>query len=181
MSKLGGLIALSSALLWVAGVSAHNALLSSMAAAPGIDFVFMPSGVRLILLMLGGVWAAVGVSVGSLFLVGREFTTADSGVIVLISLCTGFCPYLALLATQRLFGISRDLGNLTALHLPLIALGVAVGSSLLHNLLFTGLGLQQLAQLPPHLLAMAAGDFTGSLLAVAILFAAVRLRRMVRG
>lgn len=175
--KFNGLIAICAALIWVAVVVAHNILLPVMAHSPGIDVVFIPSGVRLVLLMVGGPWAAVGVALGSLFLIGPEFGTGSPSEIAVIALCTGFCPYLALLATQRLFGISANLGNLKAVHLPIIALGVGIGSSLLHNLLFLALGRTQLPRFPGDVMGMVAGDFTGSLLAVGLLCLVVRLRR----
>jgi len=145
--------------------------------APGIDIVFIPSGIRLIMLMIGGSAAAVEVSIGSLFLAGPEFGISNVWVIAIVALCTGLCPYVALLATQRLLGVSRNLENIRPVHLPLIALGVAAGSAVLHNLLFWALRIEGTADLPGHTLAMATGDFTGSLVAVAIVFGLLRLRR----
>lgn len=121
--------------------------------------------------------SALGTSVGSLFLTGPELNVHDYWQIALAALCTGFCPYLALLAVQRLLGVSRNLENIRPVHLPLIALGVAVGSAVLHNLLFVGLGLQGAHDFAAHAFAMATGDFTGSLVAVTIVFSVLRLRR----
>jgi hypothetical protein len=58
--------------------------------------------------------------------------------------------------------------------LPVISLGVAVGSSLLHNLLFSLLGLEPWSGFTHHAFAMAAGDFLGILLAVVVAFLILR-------
>jgi len=55
--------------------------------------------------------------------------------------------------------------------------GVAVGSSVLHNMLFFALGLAPPSALPGNILAMTVGDFTGSLIAVALAVALLRLYR----
>jgi hypothetical protein len=52
-----------------------------------------------------------------------------------------------------------------------------VGSSILHNFLFSALGLKPWQDLAENSLAMAAGDFIGILLAVAIVFVILRLIR----
>ena len=63
------------------------------------------------------------------------------------------------------------------LHVDVVGLGVAVGSSLLHNLLFSMLGLNTWQAFPGNVLAMATGDFVGSLLAVVIVFLILRIYR----
>jgi len=177
---LNVLVTVSSAAIWIAAVLFHRTFLPWLSYAPGIDVVFIPAGVRLVLLMIGGFYAAVGVGLGSLPFLQPEFGVADAGDIAALTFSSGFFPYVALLATQRLLGISSNLENIRPLHLPLIALGVAVGSSLLHNLLFAALGLQQWSQLPEHSIAMVTGDFTGSLVAVIVAYAIVRLRRRLK-
>lgn len=164
-------------MIWIASLSVQNALLPWLSEAPGVDLVFIPAGIRLILVMIGGIWAALGLTLGSLLMTGGEFGTANLAAIISIALCTGFCPFLSLRVTQRLIGIGPDLHELRASHLPILSLGVALGSSLLHNLLFLGVGLTQLAQFPRHVLAMATGDFTGSLIAVVVFWAVLRWRR----
>lgn len=73
--------------------------------------------------------------------------------------------------------MDKNLTNLSAIKLPLISLGVAVGSSVLHNVLFSALSLKPWQDLVKNSFAMAAGDFIGILLAVAIVFVILRLIR----
>jgi hypothetical protein len=178
--KINGLIAALSGAVWVISVVAHNHFLGFLAHAPGIDMLFLPSGMRLIALMIGGGWAAAGISAGSLLLTGAEFHTMNAGVILAIAACGGFCPYAALRLSMRLVGVEPGLANLQAGHLPFIGLGVAVGSSILHNLLFSAMGLEPWRSFGDHLLAMTAGDFLGIMLAVVIVFVFLRLVRRPR-
>lgn len=172
-----GLIVLSSGALWAGAVLLHDRLFPMLAHSAGIDILFLPSGIRLILLLIGGFWAAVGVTLSSLFLTGAEFGTADVGPIAVISLFSGFAPYFSMLITLRLLRVHSTLGNLAAWHLPLLSLGVAVGSSVLHNLLFWSLGVTRTAALPGDVIAMTIGDFCGSLIAVALAVGLIRIYR----
>lgn len=175
--KVNGTIAVLSGLAWVGAYLLHMHFLPFLNRAPGIDLVFIPSGVRLIAIMIGGVWAAIGVCVGSLFLTGPEFQTAQPMVILFIAACSGLCPYLALRASLWATGVDARLAGLTAPKLPLISLGVAVGSSVLHNLLFGVLGLAPWRDFPANAAAMVTGDFVGILLAVVIVYLGLRIWR----
>jgi len=178
--KVNGGIAAASGFAWVSSFLMHNHYLPFLNHAPGIDLVFVPSGVRMLALLIGGIWAAVGICLGSLYLTGAEFHTAQLGTIIAVALCSGFCPYIALKASLRLAGIGPNLSGLTALWLPLISLGVAAGSALLHNLLFAALGLSAWSNFWNNSFAMAAGDFLGILLAMILVFAGLRLLRRPR-
>lgn len=175
--KVNGLIVVLSGSAWVASFLAHEHLMPFLSHAPGIDLVFIPSGVRLIAIMIGGIWAVAGVSLGSLLLTGPEFHTMNAGVVLAVSACAGLFPYLALRASMRILRVEPGLGNLSASHLPFISLGVALGSSVLHNLLFGALGLEPWQAFGDHVLAMATGDFLGILLAMVIVLLLLRAIR----
>ena len=175
--KIPAIIVVCSALAWIGAYMIHNRFLPFFSHSPGIDLVFIPSGVRLIAIMIGGIWAAVGVSLGSLFLTGPEFHTMQAGTILAIAACSGFGPYLALRVSLRATGVELGLKQLSPGLLPVISLGVAVGSSLQHNLLFSLLGLEQWSGFTDHVLAMATGDFLGILLAVVVVFLILRISR----
>lgn len=175
--KVNAAVVVFSGLAWALAFALHDHFLKFLAHAPGIDLVFIPSGIRLIALLVGGIWAALGISLGALLFTGPEFGTMQPGIILAVAACAGFCPYLALLASLRMTGVDAGLGNLRPLHLPLVSLGVALGSSLLHNLLFSTLGLAPWPDFADHVLAMASGDFLGIFLAVAIAYLSLRILR----
>lgn len=171
------LIVVLSALAWVGSFAVHNRFLPFLEHAPGIDLVFIPSGVKMIAILIGGIWAVLGICLGSLFLTGAEFQTMHPGIILAVAACSGFCPYVALRLSLRATGVHASLGNLTPSRLPLIGLGVALGSALLHNIFFSLLGLEPWHRFVEHVVAMATGDFVGILLAVIIAFLVLRATR----
>ena len=175
--ELKGFVALASAIAWTVSVQLHERFLPTLSYAPGIDYVYFPSGVRFIAILVGGLWAAIGVFVGSILLWGPEFGLTTWGPVLVLALCSGFAPYIALRATLNVLGVRDDLGNLRPAHLPLISLGGAAGSSLLHNLAFCALGLQPWRSFGTHFVALTMGDFAGIFLAVVVVFAVLRFYR----
>lgn len=175
--KINVLIVFISAVVWVGAFKAHEMVLPMARHAAGIDIFFIPSGIRFFALLVGGIWAAAGVVLGSLLLAGSEFNLRSSAEIATIAAYSGFAPYISLLASQRLIGIERNLGNLFPRHLPMLAFGTAAGSAVLHNLLFWTLGLETAEMLPSGILAMATGDFLGSLMVVILVIGVMRLYR----
>jgi hypothetical protein len=166
--------------LWFVAFRLHDLLLPMTALTAGIDLIFIPSGIRFFALLIGGVWAAVGVSLGSLLLAGSEFGLRSPVEIAGIAVCSGFAPYAALLATQRLVGIDRSLTNLFPRHLPILALGTAIGSAVIHNGLFWLFGFTSTEVIFSRTLGMAAGDFAGSLMMVVLVIGLMRLYRRWR-
>ncbi|PZF78476.1 hypothetical protein DK847_01270 [Aestuariivirga litoralis] len=179
--KVNVLIVAVSGVAWVSAFALQERFLSLFSHAPGIDLVFIPSGVRLIAILIGGIWAVVGIGLGGLVLTGREFHTMQPGIIALVAACGGLFPYLALRASLWATGVDWGLRKLTAVRLPLICLGVALGSSVLHNVLFGLLGLEAWPSFSSNTTAMAAGDFIGTLLAVLVVFLALRILRRRSG
>lgn len=175
--NIKALIVLVSGTLWFGSFRAHDWLLPLTTYTAGIDVVFVPSGIRFFLLLIGGVWAAVGVALGSLLLSGSEFGISDVGEITAIAAYSGFAPLVALLISMRLLGISDNLSTLMPRHLPVLALGTAVGSSVFHCLLYWAFGLLPADRLISDILAMAMGDFTGILIVVVFVIGALRLYR----
>jgi hypothetical protein len=178
--KINALIVLVSAIIWIGAFKAHDVLLPMTSITAGIDLIFIPSGIRFFALLIGGVWAAVGVSLGSLFLAGPEFNIRGAAEIFVIAACSGFAPYVSLLVTQRLMGMDRRLTNLFARHLPVLAFGTAAGSAILHNLLFWAFGFEPGGAILSRIFAMATGDFAGSLLVVILVIGVMRLYRQWR-
>lgn len=178
--EVHGLIVVLSAVVWVGSFAIHDHFLSFLEHAPGIDIVFIPSGVRMIAILIGGIWAVLGVGVGSLFLTATEFKTVHLGTILAVAAGSGLFPYIALRLSLRATGVQPSLENLTPARLPLVSLGVAIGSAVLHNLLFRSLGLETWSSFAEHVVAMATGDFVGILLAVIIAFLVLRATRRTK-
>lgn len=175
----GVLIAVTSFILWLASRSLHESYFSEVQFAMGIDLFHIPSGIRLLLLLIGGVAAATGIALANLLSVEAELGIGGSAQIVLASFYTAFATLFSLWLTLRIMGVDRDLKVLVPRHLPWICLGTAVGSSMFHNVFFSAIAPVPLASLALNTLAMIAGDFLGSLAVVGLLWGAIRLIRRV--
>lgn len=71
--KVSTLIVACSAVAWVGAFMIHSSFLPFVSHSPGIDLVFIPSGVRLLVIMIGGIWAAVGFPSARCFSPGPNF------------------------------------------------------------------------------------------------------------
>jgi hypothetical protein len=164
----GLLVFFASAGLWSGAILVERQLLPDLS-SNGNDVFLLATGVRLLLLLVGGVWAAVGISLSALAMLVAGGGDGAPGYAVLFSLIAGFGPYVSLAVTSRSLGIDKNLSNLSSLHLPLIALGVAAGTSILHAAALWLSGSEPLAQLPGLVLAMASVDFLGCLITIYLL------------
>ena len=63
----------------------------------------------LAIVLLFGVWGAIGIALGNPFLFLSEFGQQPAGEIILNSLIAGFVPLVAARGAQRLLGIDRNI------------------------------------------------------------------------
>lgn len=99
----------------------------------GVNWVYLPSGLRLTLVLLLGWPAALGIAIATTILAAWPQESApwfDASVTGLIS---GFAPWLALLASERWLHLKRDLDGLQGRSLLILALVFALSSAGLHQ------------------------------------------------
>jgi len=173
----GVLIASTSFALWLSSVFLHKTFMPSLKVAEGIDLIYLPSGIRLLLLLIGGVAAAVGVAFANLALVEAELGIGDPALFTLTAVYTAFTPLFSLWLTMRFLGVDRSLKVLSARQMPWICLGTAVGSSVLHSIYFSFTHPRPPLEILSGTLAMSFGDFVGSFLVVVALCMLIRAVR----
>jgi hypothetical protein len=178
LMRINLLVAATAASLWILAYLFNEWLLDFAQHTAGVHLAFLPSGVRLLALLVGGFWAAVGIALGTFVCLVFEFGLQALHRIAAVALASGFGAYLALLAVCRIAGVRPSLENLRPVHLPLVALGVALGSSAIINALYVIFGEDQWQYYVEHVAAMAAGDMVGSLLVILLVMGAVRLWRV---
>lgn len=88
----------------------------------GVNWVFLPAGIRLLATLLFGFAGFVGLLLASLYLNFQHFAFQDDARALYGAVAASVGPYLAFLFAKHWFDLSPRLGNLTA-----------------HRLLFTGL------------------------------------------
>jgi hypothetical protein len=148
-------------------------LFQALAYAEGVSWVFLPSGLRLgLVLMLGGC-GAVGVVIGSLF-VGLDRPQALE-VTFAAAVLSGLAPWLARWVCLRALKITSDLKELNARRLLQMTVIFSIISALLHQTLYVGVGLSH--GFVEGTAVMALGDLLGALLVLYSAKAALSLMR----
>lgn len=133
---------------------------------PGIGWIYLPAGTRLLCTLLFGAPGALGLLLSSWIACYWYYFPGDLLRATMGALAGAVGPLLAYLVAQRRFGLHVNLVNLTPQALLACAVGCALASSLLHLAWFTVHGD---ANLLDGFLVMFAGDLSGTML---ILYAA---------
>lgn len=176
--KINLLVAATAALLWLLSLALNEWLLDFTQHTPGIHLIFLPSGVRLLALLVGGFWAAAGITLGVFCFLVCEFGPVGLHRLGALAIANGFGSYVGLILMCRIAGVTPSLDNLRPMHLPVVALGAGLGSSAISNALYIGFGQDQWHNYIEHVAAMAAGDVTGSLIMIMLVMGALRLWRV---
>lgn len=155
---------LTSGLIWSAVWVANKYLMAATHLAPGIDLVFLPAGFRLLLVIVFGVWGAIGICLADPLMFLIEFGHGSPVEMAVNALISGFVPWLAVKAFCRVAGIEGSLQQLKPIHLPLLALTVSIAAPLAFNLHFLFNGRAEAGQFLHNFTGMAVGDFLGCLI-----------------
>ena len=155
----------------------HWVMVSYLESAPNIAWLFLPAGVRLILIMVFEDKSLLGLFLGAMT-TGWIFNDLNLslGLIIIISLIATLAPYLAYRVVKRFkFELRGDLRNLNLDTIVSLALSAALLSTLGHHLVFKlneGIfGVQWLASV----LTFFVGDLIGTLMILMLVFVAFKL------
>lgn len=130
--------------------------------ADGVNWIYLPSGLRLTLVLVFGVPAAVGIAWASTLLSAWPHGWSNLAPALMTGLISGGAPLLALLVCRRVLKVQADLAGLQARTLLLMAVIFAVISAALHQAWY---GLMEPAPDRGFQFAvMTLGDLAGTLL-----------------
>jgi len=130
--------------------------------SPGISWLYLPAGVRLLAILLFAEAGAVGLLFAGWAACALLFFPNDPLRVIAGGVLGSLSPYLVYLLMRQRFGLQASLANLTPARLLLCALLYSLASPLLHHLWFALVEHQ--TGLLPSFVAMATGDFCGTLL-----------------
>ncbi len=134
--------------------------------APGVNWIYLPAGLRLFLVLIFGLSGAIGIAIAStLITLGRDLSNDIIGIVG-IGLISGFGPYLARLMVIRNLKINADLSNLNIQMIAISVLVFALLSTGLHQLWFVLIGIPSGSF--SNAVAMLIGDILGALLFISI-------------
>jgi hypothetical protein len=128
----------------------------------GINWVYLPAGIRLLSTLLLGADGAIGLLVASWIvnfwiLFPDDFVRAFVGGIIAAA-----APYAVYRLARERYGLDASLVNLTPKRLLILAFAYSVASPLLHHIWFALRG--DTGHLVKHFFVMFAGDLSGSLI-----------------
>ncbi|BEI34884.1 hypothetical protein PHIN6_04020 [Polynucleobacter sp. HIN6] len=145
---------------------ANDWLTSFLEAAPGVNWIYLPAGLRLFLVLIFGLSGALGIAIAStLITFGRDLGDDMIGILG-IGLISGFSPYLARLIVIHNLKINPDLSNLNIQIIAISVLVFALLSTGLHQVWFVIVGIPSGSL--SNAIAMLIGDILGALLFISI-------------
>lgn len=165
---------LATIVLFTAMLALNELLFRWLEFAPGINWVYLPAGMRLLCTLLFGEAGALGLLLVS-WLVGFEFFfPGDFDRAFVGGILAALAPYLVYVVAKRWFGLDTSLRNLTPARLLALAVAYSLASPLLHHLWFAWRGQSHLM---PGFIAMSVGDFLGTLIVLYSIRGALALLR----
>jgi len=133
----------------------------------GVNWIYLPAGLRLFLTLIFGLSGAVGIAIASFVICFFGQFPFELTTYIGIGLISGFAPYLARLFVMSNISISPDLSNLNLQKLAICILIYAALSSGLHQWWFVVRGLDEAGTLN-HFLVMMIGDVLGAVILIGL-------------
>lgn len=176
-------IAIGTALAFLIFTGLNHLIFQAFEHVRGIDWVYLPAGIRLLCTLLFGLTGAIGLFLGSCVVTFSYYFPDDPARAMVGSLVSALGPYIAYLLAQKTMRLRPTLSNLTAAKLLACAWLYAMCNATLHLISFQFFG--KPGTDPWHsTLIMFLGDLSGTLIIVYlskhILSASRRYRRIRR-
>lgn len=171
------ILVLFSAVSWTAFAYLNSVAFDFLKEAPGVHLVYMPAGVRLLILLLFGVWGAIGIAIAHSFAVLNQYGSASTAFLVTDSVISGFGGLLVLFVSQKLFGISPTLEGLRTKHLPLLSLMMAIAMPFMFNAVQVAFGYRPVSEAASNFWPMLLGDFLGCFIVITVVLLLIKAYR----
>jgi len=159
---------LISALAYASLFYFNNWLTSNLSYGLGVNWIYLPAGLRLFLTLIFGLSGAIAIATTSFLISYFGAFPPDLTTCLGIGLISGFAPYLARMFVVSNVHISPDLSGLTMRKLTACIFIYAFLSAGLHQWWFSLRGLDEAGSLN-HFFVMFIGDVIGTLLLIALI------------
>ena len=145
--------------------------------SPGANWVFIPSGLRLLFVLVLLETGALGIAAASLLI--NYWGSPDAHVFNIVTgLISGASPYIARQLAVMWFGLDQQLANVSGRMFFKLSVLFAGVNALTHQLWYFWEGRTQ--NFLGSTLAMAAGDWTGTVLVLATASFAIKAYQRIR-
>ena len=157
-----------SALTYAALFYINTWLTSSLIFGMGVNWIYLPAGLRLFLTLIFGLPGAIGIALAS-FLISYFGALSDDLVVCIgTGLISGFAPYIARTIVLKNLELAPDLSNLNLPKLLICILVYAGLSAGLHQYWYSTVDLDDSGTMN-HFIAMFIGDVLGSVLLISLI------------
>ena len=153
-----------------------NELFDSIAQyAPGINLVFIPAGVKLLCILVGGEAAAVGLLLSNVYVSMGVWEHTTVMQMVYFAFTSVGCYYVAVLLVKKLMHLDDTLSNLRYLHIIILSAAGSIFNGTVHNIVYVWQDKVKLDDFFAHAAAMVVGDFLGCFIVIMFFNACIDL------
>ena len=156
-----------SAALYMAFFYFNQSITAPLEEARGVNWIFLPAGLRIFLTLILDYSGAIGLAIASLLINYIGFYDYDFTSTLCIAVICGAAPLLGRHFVIHNLKVRPDLSNISIGQLLIIIIAYSLLSSGLHQLWFAARGLDSGSW--SHFIAMFCGDVSGSILFVAVI------------
>jgi hypothetical protein len=157
----------------------NNWLTSELVFSLGVNWIYLPAGLRLFLTLIFGLPGAIGIALTSFLISYYGDFSRDLILCIGIGLVSGFAPFLAKFFVIHNIRLSPDLSDLNFQKLVICILIYALLSAGLHQWWFSTMALDDAGGIN-HVSVMFIGDILGSLLLIFLIKYSLDFLKKVR-
>lgn len=164
-------------LVYWCGFSLNMQLFQASHFSAGVNWVFLPAGLRLLLVLIFGIYGAIGVGAASVWIGWGDYFPDDHLTALISGIISGLSPYLARFFILNNTRLSDSLNNLGPKSLLICICLFSVISPLLHQAWFYIRGYTE--NFSESLSVMIVGDLIGSFIVVYAAKLMISLHRLL--
>jgi hypothetical protein len=154
-------------------------LTSGLSYGLGVNWIYLPAGLRLFSTLIFGLPGAIGISFASFLISYSGALPQDLTLCIGTGLISGFAPYVARVLILSNTQLEPDLSNLNLQKLVICIFLYALLSAGLHQFWYATMGLDG-AGTSNHFLVMFIGDVFGSLLLISVIKYGLDLLKQIK-
>jgi hypothetical protein len=148
--------------MFLAALALNELLFTPLEFGAGVNWIYLPAGIRLLCTLLFAEAGAVGLLIVSWLVCFFVLFPDDPMRSFAGGILAAVAPYGVYLIARHVYGLKASLANLSSLKLLQLALMFSLASPLLHHLWFAFY--EHKSDLLRSFVAMSTGDFTGTLI-----------------
>ena len=177
--------ALIACILWYYSVHWSLIYADSYKYKDGIHLIFIPAGLRLMLILVIGFPAAIGIALGDFLLYGHNFGFDHFNLPITERLCAmltiSFVPYLTIAGLNKAFRLDTKLNGITIHHILVYGLAVSAAAALGRVLVYGIFDRISLQTIMIDMVAFGIGDFLGTIIVLVSAFVIIKILKYSLG